>query len=101
VSWTARLRSAKSQYQSLRLTPDDDNTLDTRGFAYLKSGEFDKAIADYDAALKIDPQRAASLYCRGLAKNKKGDSVGGDADIAAAIAIKADIAEEYAGYGVK
>ena len=42
-----------------------------------------------------------AAFCRGLAKNKKGDSVGGDADIAAAKAIKADIAEEFAGYGVK
>ena len=40
------------------------------------------------------------MYGRGLAKRKKGDQAGGDADIAAARAIQADIADEYAKYGM-
>jgi hypothetical protein len=36
-----------------------------------------------------------------MAKFKKGDTVGGNADVASAKAIKADIADEYATYGVK
>jgi hypothetical protein len=43
---------------------------------------------------------AGSLYGRGMAKLKTGDTVGGNVDIAAAKAIKPEIAEEYAGYGV-
>ena len=59
-----------------------------------------RAIADYDAALHLEAKRATALYGPGTAKLKKGDA-SGDADIAAAKAIKADIAEEFARYGVK
>jgi hypothetical protein len=52
--------------------------------AEANSRGFDEAIADYDAALKLNPKMAASLYGRGLAKQKNGDQAGGDADIAAA-----------------
>jgi hypothetical protein len=61
----------------------------------------DAAIADYDSALKLQPQTASSLYGRGVAKRKKGDSSGGNADIAAARAIQANIGEEFARDGVK
>ncbi len=63
-------------------------------------GLLDDAIRDYNAALKLDPKNAGSLYGRGLAKQKKGNTEAGNADIAAAKAIQADIAEEYARYGV-
>jgi hypothetical protein len=57
---------------------------------------FDRAIADYGAAVAQNPKDASSLYGRGVAKLKSGN-----ADIAAAKAIKADISDVYAGYGVK
>jgi tetratricopeptide (TPR) repeat protein len=84
----------------LRLAPNDANDLDSLGFLYLRLGRLDEAIADYDAALKTNPRLAGSLYGRGLAKRKKGDQAGGDADIAAARAIQADIADEFAKYGM-
>ena len=87
--------------EALRLIPNDIHTLDSRGFAYLRLGEFDKAIADYNAVLKFNPQQTGSLYGRGLAKQKRGDNAAGDADIMAAKAIRADIVEEFARYGVK
>jgi len=62
--------------------------------------QLDDAVADYDEALRRNPKQAGSLYGRGLAKLKKGDAVGGEADIATARAIQADIAEEFARYGV-
>jgi tetratricopeptide (TPR) repeat protein len=77
------------------------NTFENRGFIYLKRGEFDAAIADYEAGLRLDPPNKADfLYGRGLAKEKKGDA-SGTADIAAAKAINPHIAEEFAKYGVK
>ena len=82
------------------LAPNNAESLDSRGFLYLRLGRFDEAIADYDAALKINPRLAGGLYGRGLAKRKKGDQAGGDADVAAARAIQADIADEYAKYGM-
>jgi tetratricopeptide (TPR) repeat protein len=85
--------------KSLSLTPDVANTLENRGFAYLKMGRYDRAIADYDAGLRLDPPNKADfLYGRGLAKLKTGDATG-EADVAAAKALHAKIAEEFAGYG--
>jgi tetratricopeptide (TPR) repeat protein len=75
--------------------------MDSRGFTYLKLGQFDKAIGDFDAALALAPRQAGSLYGRGVAKFRTGDREGGRADIAAAAAIQADIAEEYGRYGVR
>jgi hypothetical protein len=62
--------------------------------------QFDAAVSDYDAALRLNPNLAAALYGRGVAKLKNEDGTGA-ADIAAAKAIQADIAEEYARYGVQ
>jgi tetratricopeptide (TPR) repeat protein len=84
----------------LRLAPNDANGLDSRGFLYLRLGRLDEAIADYDAALNTNPRLPESLYGRGLAKRKKGDQAGGDADIAAARAVHASIADEFAKYGM-
>jgi tetratricopeptide (TPR) repeat protein len=82
--------------QALRLEPIEASYMDTRGFVYLQLGRFDEAIADYNVALKIDTKLAGSLYGRGLAKLKKGDTTGGNADIATAKAIKPDVAEDFA-----
>lgn len=67
--------------------------LDSRGLVRLRRGEFAAAIADYDAALKLQPKQAWSLYGRGLAKLKRGDAVGGAADIQAALALQPAIGE--------
>ena len=63
--------------------------------------QFVSAIADFDAALELVPDNASSLYGRGLARLKKGDTAGGNADIKAAQAIKADIADQLARYEVR
>jgi tetratricopeptide (TPR) repeat protein len=87
--------------ESLRFKPDDVSTFCIRGVAYLKSDQFDDAIADYSAALEIDPRHAASLYGRGLAKKRKRE-LEEEPDIAAAKAIAPDIvSEEFARFAVK
>src|SRR6266699_3811346 len=86
--------------QALRLMPNNAATLDSRAFIFLKMTHFDAAVSDYDAALRIDPKLAFALYGRGLARVKNGDP-SGEADIAAAKALQADIAEEYARYGMQ
>jgi tetratricopeptide (TPR) repeat protein len=87
--------------QALKLRPGDAYILDSRGFVYLRLGRFDDAIADYDTALKTNPKIATSLYGRGVAKQKKGDSAGGTVDMAAANLLDPSIAGEFASYGVK
>ncbi len=80
--------------------PSNAGTLDSRGFVFLKMTQFDAAVSDYEAALRIDPKLAFALYGRGLARLRNDDPTG-EADITAAKALQADIAEEYARYGVQ
>jgi tetratricopeptide (TPR) repeat protein len=74
--------------------------LDSRALVHLKLGEFEQALADYDAALKLDPAMAPTLYARGVTKLKLGDAAGAEADMVAAKLIEAGVAEEFAKYGV-
>src|SRR5262249_1630141 len=70
------------------------------GLTYLKSGQWDLAIADFTAALRLEPKLPTALYGRGYAKLKKGDAAGGKAEIAAAQTIQKKIETEYSGYGI-
>ena len=87
--------------ESLRLRPNDPNTLDSRGFAHLKAGQNTRAIADFDAALQIDPKIASSLYGRGIARLRSGDRVNSYTDIALAKEISRDIDAVFAKYGIR
>ena len=58
------------------------------------------AIADYTAALAIEPGAASSLYGRGLAEKLKGDQSAAEADFAAATKLQPDIIEQYAKWGI-
>ena len=60
-----------------------------RGNAYYDKHDFPNAIADYDHAIKLKPNYPTAFFNRGLAKKRSGDSVGGDADIAASKTLKA------------
>jgi tetratricopeptide (TPR) repeat protein len=86
---------------ALKLRPNDPNTLDSRGFVYLKAGQYDRAIADYDAALKLDSRLAGALYGRGIAKVRKGDTAGGNIDLASARAMRPELDAIFARYGVR
>ncbi|MCL2430743.1 MAG: rhomboid family intramembrane serine protease, partial [Alphaproteobacteria bacterium] len=70
--------------EALALSGRTSAVLDSRGVVYLKLGEFDQAIADFDAALALDQPRPQTRFVRGVARRRKGDTAGGDADIAAA-----------------
>jgi len=85
---------------ALQLLPRYADALDTRGMINLKSRQPGRAMADYDAALRIEPNRPSSLYGRGIAKIRTDNPAGGNQDIAAAKSIQANIAEEFARYGI-
>ncbi len=61
--------------EALKLQPDDPYTRDNLGLIYLKQKQYSKAIAEYDASLKLDPNRARALYGRGLARSKKDEDL--------------------------
>jgi tetratricopeptide (TPR) repeat protein len=75
-------------------------SLDSRGLVHLRRGEFDLAIADYDAALKMQPKIPWSLFGRSLARAKKGDAAGSAADLGAAEALAPDIRARAKRYGI-
>lgn len=47
--------------------------LGARGATYLRKGDLDRAIADYDAALRLSPDDADALLNRAMAHGEKGD----------------------------
>ncbi len=74
-------------------------TLDSRGFVKLLLGRYADAIADFDAALKLEPNLPTSLFCRGIAAKRLGRP-GWEADIDAARQMSPDIDKLLAGSGV-
>ncbi|WP_162559844.1 tetratricopeptide repeat protein [Methylobacterium radiodurans] len=86
---------------ALRIKPGDVHILDSCALVHLKPGTHDRAIADYSAALATKANSANVLHGRGIARQRSGDKLGSDADMARARAIQADIAQVYAGYGVE
>ena len=70
-----------------------------RALAYMKLRRYDAAIADYTSRLRIRPDDPYALFGRGMARYIKGDLKGGD-DMAAAEAIKPDIADHMAKLGI-
>jgi tetratricopeptide (TPR) repeat protein len=86
---------------ALRLLKNDAATLERRGLINLRLGYFDKAIADFNAVLKLQAANAAALYGRGVAKKKKGLEIAGEADIAEARQLRPEVVQALMAYGVK
>ncbi|HEX6375029.1 MAG TPA: DUF3857 domain-containing protein [Allosphingosinicella sp.] len=73
---------------------------EARGLLGLRLGMWDAAIADYSAALALEPKRFRALYGRGIARLRKGEREAGERDLAAARRLSFDVDAEYAGSGI-
>jgi tetratricopeptide (TPR) repeat protein len=82
------------------LKGSNSEMLDTRAFVRLRLGDYDKAVEDYDAALKVTPQNAGALYGRGIAKLRMKKTTEGESDIAAAVKITPGVADAYKRVGL-
>jgi len=69
----------------LRLDPGSYGAFKIRGDVYRTKGELDRAIADYDASIKLNPTFAGAFYGRGVAYRMKGDRDRAIADFREAI----------------
>lgn len=69
---------------------DRINALIARASIFIIRGEADRAIADYDVALQLDPTLANILNARGELYRKKGDRPKALADFAAALRFNPD-----------
>ncbi len=56
----------------IQLAPDSE-VLDARGNAFLQTGAYDRALADYMEAIRLDPNYAQAFIDRGAAYYMKGD----------------------------
>jgi len=68
VTVPAREQAAREQ-----VALSSASAYNNRGFAWRGKGEYDKAIADYTEAIKLDPGYALAYGNRGFAWNEKGE----------------------------
>ncbi len=89
----ARLAACNTIIQaSAASAVDRERALNDRGVMTMQTGDQDHAIADFDAAIQIDPNYAAAFYNRAKAKQNKGDGAGAAADSATAVRLNPNLA---------
>lgn len=71
-----------------------------RGFAYYDKADYDRAIADYNQAIKLDPKFAQAYNGRCAAHNKKGEIDQALADCNQAIQLDPKLAFAYNNRGI-
>src|SRR6185312_9815569 len=74
--------------------------MSNRGLVYLRQGRMNDALADFDAALRLQPEFPLARYERGLVELRKGLRTEGQADMAAAQAHRPDLAKRLANIGL-
>ena len=80
--------------------PNYGHLFENRGLLELRQANNDKAIADFDAALKTLPKNPFALYGRGVAKVRKNKTAEGEADMAEAVKIAPHIAAPFSARGL-
>ena len=70
-----------------------------RGLAYDDKGEYDRAIEDFDQAIRLDPTAAETFNNRGVARSHKGQFDRAIGDYDQAIALDPGYAEAYSNRG--
>lgn len=100
----AQLRAALNDCNAaIRLSPTTgarSAALDSRGLVWLRLGNYAASVRDYDAALSVSPRRPSSLYGRGIDEIRQGRLDIGQADLRAASALRADVAELFRTAGI-
>jgi tetratricopeptide (TPR) repeat protein len=71
---------------------------DRRGYIHLMRRELERAIADFTAALRADPDRPFSLYARGMARLFSGDAAGQN-EMESALLRRPQVADEFKAFG--
>ncbi len=84
---------------ALKLMPLSLDARETRGFVFLKLGQAHKALAEYDAVLGINANRAQALYGRALAECRLDRTEDCKRDKAAALALDPDVERDFKRYG--
>jgi tetratricopeptide (TPR) repeat protein len=80
--------------------PDNAWVLANRGLVRMRQGALDKAISDFDRALKLQPKYARALYGRGVALIRTNKVKQGESDIDAAAKLDKTLKDQMQRYGV-
>ena len=75
-------------------------SLDERGVARQKKGDFDGALADYNHAIKLNPRFADAWFNRATYWKAKGDFKQAEADFTRVIELNPNMANAYAQRGL-
>ena len=86
---TALIKSGKYSGHNLAIA------FNNRGSAYDKKNDYDRAIADYNEAIRLDPSYATALRNRGKVRYKKDDYDGSIADLDKAIRLEPRNSDAY------
>ena len=73
---------------------DEANAYDHRGWTYHKSGDLERAIADFTEAIRLKPELAAAYWHRSQAYAQQGDAVKSKSDRRKAFELDPD-ADQY------
>jgi tetratricopeptide (TPR) repeat protein len=96
-----RYRDAITAYSSaLRLYNDYPLARNNRGLAYLKIGEYDFAVADFDEVIRQMPNSASAYYKRAIALGRRGDLRQAVSSYDEAIRLDPDFAPAYYNRGL-
>lgn len=98
--WGQQLDQALADCNASLSISNSPITLDSRGLVNLRRGDFQAALADYEAAYSGNSNQTGSLFGRGVARLRLGQTEEGQADIVAATARDPNVGTRYAGYGV-
>ena len=80
--------------------PDNATLWANRGMVRLRQGVYDKAISDFDDALRLQPKNVRALYGRGVARIRQNKLQEGESDVDAAVRLSPKIKENLQAYGI-
>jgi tetratricopeptide (TPR) repeat protein len=78
---------------------DRATAYNNRGWSYSNKDDYDRAIADFDEAIRLDPKFALALVNRGWAYERKGDYARAIADYEEAIRLDPNYSLAYNNHG--
>ena len=85
---------------AVRAIPGNASFLDSRAFIHLRQKDDRAALADFDAALAIDPKRPWALYGRSLAETHLGMTTEAARDRALAVGLDKRMSERIKKYAI-
>src|ERR1700722_10619627 len=95
-----QIAACNAQLQSRQTPSNQAISLNNRGNAYLSKGDLDRAIADYNQAISLDPKYSKAYHGRAIAYKARGDVDRAIVDYNQAIGLDPKYAIAYNNRGV-